>query len=204
MRYHNITKDDMLNGAGLRVVLWVAGCSHCCEGCQNPMTWDPNGGLLFDEAAKEEIFEQLEQDYISGITFSGGDPLHSANRADVKALMAEIKLKYPDKNIWLYTGDVWENIMNYPLMQYVDVLVDGEFELANRDVTLLWKGSSNQRVINVQATLQQEDISVPILFCGDHDEIPMGRETVGAKQMKEDNIVTFKGGMDIASYGCDA
>lgn len=204
MRYHNITKDDMLNGAGLRVVLWVAGCSHCCEGCQNPMTWDPNGGLLFDEAAKEEIFEQLEQDYISGITFSGGDPLHSANRADVKALMAEIKLKYPDKNIWLYTGDVWENIMNYPLMQYVDVLVDGEFELANRDVTLLWKGSSNQRVINVQATLQQEDISVPILFCGDHDEIPMGRETVGAKQMKEDNIVTFKGGMDIASCGCDA
>ncbi len=204
MRYHNITKDDMLNGAGLRVVLWVAGCSHCCKGCQNPMTWDPNGGILFDDAAKAEIFEQLEQDYISGITFSGGDPLHSANRADVKALMAEIKLKYPNKNIWLYTGDVWENIMNYPLMQYVDVLVDGEFVLEERDVTLLWKGSPNQRVINVQATLQQEDISVPVLFCGNHDEIPMGRESVGAKNVQDDNIICFKGGMDIASCGCDA
>lgn len=198
MRYHNITKDDMLNGAGLRVVLWVAGCSHCCKGCQNPMTWDPNGGILFDDAAKAEIFEQLEQDYISGITFSGGDPLHSANRADVKALMAEIKLKYPTKNIWLYTGDVWENIKNYPLMQYVDVLVDGEFVLEDRDVTLLWKGSANQRVINVHETLKQEDISVPVLFCGDHDEIPMGRESVGAKAVKEDNIVSFKGGMDSA------
>ncbi len=204
MRYHNITKDDMLNGAGLRVVLWVAGCSHCCKGCQNPMTWDPNGGILFDDAAKAEIFEQLEQDYISGITFSGGDPLHSANRADVKALMAEIKLKYPNKNIWLYTGDVWENIMNYSLIQYVDVLVDGEFVLEDRDVTLLWKGSPNQRVINVQATLQQEDISVPVLYCGNHDEIPMGRESVGAKNVQDDNIITFKGGMDIASCGCDA
>ena len=75
MRYHNITKDDMLNGDGLRVVLWVAGCSHCCKECQNPITWDPNGGILFDQAAKKEIFDQLDQSYISGITFSGGDPL---------------------------------------------------------------------------------------------------------------------------------
>ena len=72
MRYHNITKDDMLNGDGLRVVLWVAGCSHCCKDCQNPLTWDPAGGLLFDAAAKEELFEQLDKSYISGITFSGG------------------------------------------------------------------------------------------------------------------------------------
>lgn len=80
MRYHNITKDDMLNGDGLRVVLWVAGCGHHCKGCQNPITWDPNGGIPFDDAAKAEIFEQLDKDYISGITFSGGDPLHEANR----------------------------------------------------------------------------------------------------------------------------
>ena len=71
MRYHNITKDDMLNGDGLRVVLWLSGCEHCCKGCQNPMTWDPDGGLLFDESAKNEIFEQLEKPYIEGITFSG-------------------------------------------------------------------------------------------------------------------------------------
>ncbi len=87
MRYHNITHDDMLNGDGLRVVLWVAGCSHCCKGCQNPVTCDHNGGLEFDEAAKAEIFAQLDKDYISGITFSGGDPLHPANSVGVRDLM---------------------------------------------------------------------------------------------------------------------
>ena len=170
MRYHNITKDDMLNGDGLRVVLWVAGCTHCCDGCQNPLTWDPDGGLLFDEAAKQEIFEQLDKDYISGITFSGGDPLHPANRLDVRSLMAEIKQKYPNKTIWLYTGDVWENIMQYPMMQYIDVVVDGEFELSKRDVKLLWKGSQNQRVIDVKKTLskENEDPLVPVLHCGDY------------------------------------
>ena len=113
---------------GLRVVLWLSGCEHCCKGCQNPMTWDPDGGLLFDESAKREIFEQLEKPYIEGITFSGGDPLHCANRDGVKALAAAIKEKYPGKTIWLYTGDVWENIMKYPLLKYIDVLVDGEFQ----------------------------------------------------------------------------
>lgn len=168
MRYHNITKDDMLNGDGLRVVLWVAGCSHCCKDCQNPITWDPNGGLPFDENAKQEIFEQLDKPYISGITFSGGDPLHSANRFEVRNLMAEIKEKYPDKTIWMYTGDSWENIMHYAIMQYVDVLVDGEFEVAKKDVKLLWKGSSNQRVIDVQKSLKQTDPSIPVLHCEDY------------------------------------
>ena len=168
MRYHNITKDDMLNGDGLRVVLWVAGCAHCCKECQNPITWDPNGGILFDEAAKAELFEQLEKSYISGITFSGGDPLHSANRKDVRALMEEIKAKYPKKTIWLYTGDVWDNLKNDSIMQFVDVLVDGEFVVAKKDTKLLWKGSANQRVIDVQASLAQEDRSIPILHCGDY------------------------------------
>ena len=169
MRYHNITKDDMLNGDGLRVVLWVSGCSHCCKGCQNPITWDVNGGILFDDAAKQEIFEQLDKPYISGITFSGGDPLHSANRMDVRTLMAEIREKYPEKTIWLYTGDVWENVMHYPMMRYVDVLVDGEFMIEKRDVKLMWKGSSNQRVIDVQKSLRQTDPSIPILYCGDYN-----------------------------------
>lgn len=168
MRYHNITKDDMLNGDGLRVVLWVAGCTHCCKECQNPLTWDPQGGLPFDEAAKQEIFEQLDKDYISGITFSGGDPLHSANRLDVKNLMAEIKEKYPNKTIWLYTGDSWENIMHYSCMQYVDVVVDGEFKVELKDVKLRWKGSSNQRVIDVKATLKSTDPAAPKIFCEDY------------------------------------
>ena len=159
----------MLNGDGLRVVLWVSGCSHCCKGCQNPITWDVNGGVVFDESAKQEIFDQLDKPYISGITFSGGDPLHSANRMDVRTLMAEIREKYPNKTIWLYTGDVWENVMHYPMMRYVDVLVDGEFMIEKRDIKLMWKGSSNQRVIDVQKSLRQTDPSIPILYCGDYN-----------------------------------
>ncbi len=168
MRYHNITKVDMLNGDGLRVVLWVAGCSHCCKECQNPITWDPDGGLPFDEEAKQEIFEQLEHSYISGITFSGGDPLHSANRLDVRNLMSEIKEKYPDKTIWLYTGYEWKDIWHYPMMKYVDVVVDGEFKIDLRDTNLLWKGSSNQNVIDVRATLAKTDPLTPVLHCGDY------------------------------------
>lgn len=180
MRYHNITKDDMLNGDGLRVVLWVAGCNHCCNECQNPITWDPDGGLLFDEAAKQEIFEQLDKSYISGITFSGGDPLHPANRLDVRKLMAEIREKYPEKTIWLYTGDVWENIWQYPLMQYTDVVVDGEFHVMEKDAKLLWKGSANQRVIDVQATLKSPNPQVPMLHCGDYsaDYVPAAPQTL--------------------------
>ena len=158
----------MLNGDGLRVVLWVAGCSHCCKECHNPITWDPNGGLLFDEAAKQEIFEQLEHSYISGITFSGGDPLHSANRLDVRNLMAEIREKYPDKTIWLYTGYEWKEVWHYPMMKYVDVVVDGEFKIDLKDTNLLWKGSSNQKVINVQETLKKTDPAIPVLHCGDY------------------------------------
>lgn len=172
MRYHNITKDDMLNGDGLRVVLWVAGCNHCCKGCQNPITWDPDGGLLFDDNAKQEIFDQLSQKYISGITFSGGDPLYPGNRLDVRAFMAEIKEKFPNKTIWMYTGDTWENIHDYPMMQYVDVIVDGEFHIDERDTKLLWKGSKNQRVIDVQATLRSDTPEIPILHCGDYSSEP--------------------------------
>lgn len=166
----------MLNGDGLRVVLWVAGCAHCCKGCHNPVTWDPDGGLLFDEDAKREIFAQLDKPYISGITFSGGDPLHAANRLDVRSLMEEIKTAYPDKTIWLYTGDRWENILHYPMLKYVDVLVDGEFMADLKDTKLLWKGSSNQRVINVQKSLEQTDPSIPVLYCGDYAYFP-GRDS---------------------------
>ena len=167
MRYHNITKDDMLNGDGLRVVLWVSGCDPCCKECQNPITWDPNGGLLFDDAAKQEIFEQLEKSYISGITFSGGDPLYPGNRMDVRNFMQELKEKYPDKTIWLYTGYSWEEINDLGCMNYIDVLVDGEFKLELLDHKLRWKGSKNQRVIDVQDSLK--DISKePKIHCEEY------------------------------------
>lgn len=165
MRYHNITKDDMLNGDGLRVVLWVAGCSHRCKECQNPLTWNPNGGLLFDENAKKEIYEQLSKSYISGITFSGGDPLHPANVLDIEHLAREIKERFPNKTIWLYTGSIWESLYDKPIVNYIDVLVDGEFHIEERDVTLMWRGSKNQRVIDVQATLSSGNPKTPILHC---------------------------------------
>ncbi|GAA6491886.1 anaerobic ribonucleoside-triphosphate reductase activating protein [Candidatus Bariatricus faecipullorum] len=158
MRYHNITKDDMLNGDGLRVVLWVSGCSHCCKECHNPITWDPNVGLIFDEAARQEIFHELEKDYVSGITFSGGDPLHIANTYEVTALAREIREKYPEKTIWLYTGYLWEEIQNMEVVRYLDVLVDGEFKVDKKDNQLHWKGSANQRVINVPETLKRGEV----------------------------------------------
>ena len=155
MRYHNITKDDMLNGDGLRVVLWVAGCSHCCKECHNPMTWDPNGGLEFDEAAKQEIFNELEKDYIHGITFSGGDPLHINNAYDVAELAKEIRERYPNKSIWLYTGSMWDEVKHMRVIPYLNVLCDGEFEVDKKDENTHWVGSTNQRVIDVQRTLTE-------------------------------------------------
>ncbi len=162
MRFHNITKDDMLNGDGLRVVLWVAGCSHYCRGCQNPLTWDPAGGVEFTESSKQEIFDLLDKPYISGITFSGGDPLYSGNEREITELAQEIREKYPHKTIWLYTGAKWEEIRDKEIIGCLDVLVDGEYVEELRDPKLFWRGSSNQRVIDVQATLKKGEI---ILHC---------------------------------------
>lgn len=158
MRYHNITKDDMLNGDGLRTVLWVAGCSHGCKNCQNPVTWDICGGIPFDAAAKAELFEELGKSYISGVTMSGGDPLHMQNREEIGALIEEIHESFPDKTIWVYTGYQWEEVEDLPWMRYVDVLVDGKFVERLKDVNLHWKGSSNQKVIDVKRSLAAGDI----------------------------------------------
>lgn len=155
MKYHNITKEDMLNGDGLRVVLWVSGCEHACEGCQNPITWDPEDGLTFDKDAEEELFEQLEKDYISGITFTGGDPLYPSNRDEITRLTKEVKERFPSKSVWLYTGYLWEKICDLPVIKDIDVIVDGRFILEQLDNTLYWKGSKNQRVIDVKQTLAQ-------------------------------------------------
>lgn len=156
MKFHNITKDDMLNGDGLRVVLWVSGCSHYCEDCQKKITWDPNVGVDFDEKAKQEIFDELEKDYIKGITFSGGDPLYSSNVSDVLALAKEIRKEYPTKDIWLYTGYTLTQLLQddselgnlrKEVLKTIDVLVDGEFEKDKADQNAHWVGSTNQNII---------------------------------------------------------
>lgn len=154
MRYHNITKDDMLNGDGLRVVLWVAGCEHRCPNCQNPVTWDINGGLEFDDAAKKELFVELEKSYVSGITMSGGDPLHTMHREEMGELINEIAEKFPEKTIWLYSGYEWHEVKSLPFMRNVDVMVDGPFIEKQKNNNLQWRGSSNQKVIDVKKSLE--------------------------------------------------
>lgn len=151
MKYHNITTNDMLNGDGLRVVLWVAGCSHHCKNCHNPETWSPDGGIEFTVREFLEITNELDKEYISGLTFSGGDPLHPANIQEVTKLARNIKKRYPNKTIWLYTGFMYEQVSDLEIMQYIDVLVDGEFVEGLADVNYHWCGSVNQRVIDVPA-----------------------------------------------------
>lgn len=159
MNFHNITHDDMNNGDGLRVVLWVAGCDHHCKDCQNPITWNPDDGLPFTMKDRDELYEALSRDYIAGITFSGGDPLHPANRSAVWDLMTDIRERFPDKTIWVYTGYTWEEIMEdadlSAMMKPVDILVDGKFETELKSVNYHWAGSINQKVIDVQQTLKE-------------------------------------------------
>lgn len=174
----------MNNGDGLRVVLWLSGCSHHCYNCQNPQTWNPGSGIPFDESAKQEIFNELSNDYISGITFSGGDPLHENNLDGVLKLVQEIRISYPEKTIWLYTGFEWNSLMSkicqptFPdkdferiieihkkrkeIISNVDVLVDGEYIDEQKDLTLKWCGSRNQHVIDVKQSIAQNKM---VLYC---------------------------------------
>lgn len=149
MNYHNIKHDDMNNGDGIRVTLFVAGCCHHCKGCQNPETWSINGGVPFDLDAFAEICAELDKDYVSGLTLSGGDPLHPANRDTITEICKKVKYLYPHKTIWLYTGYQYEDIKHLNVLNYIDVLVDGEYIEELRDISLEWIGSSNQRVIRL-------------------------------------------------------
>lgn len=177
MNYHNITHDDMNNGEGLRVVGWFSGCSHHCFNCQNPQTWNPNSGIPFNEEAKQEIFTELSKDYISGLTLSGGDPLYKDNVDEIYNLIFEIRKNFLDKTIWLYSGYTWEQLFhdsNFDLQEpcvnqtrraivlMSDVFVDGEFKEELKDVTLKWRGSKNQKVIDVRKSLLEDKI---VLYC---------------------------------------
>lgn len=168
MNYHKIEKTSVANGTGVRVVLWVSGCSLHCKGCHNPETWCPDSGRLFDEEAKKELFEALNKPYIQGITFSGGHPLENENVETIYSLIKEIKEKFPTKDIWLYTGLTLEQIFptvvadNFDINRFYrqtvtlmcDVVVDGKYVEELRNITLKWKGSSNQRVIDMGKTIR--------------------------------------------------
>lgn len=162
MNYLKIDKCDYLNGVGVGVVLWLSGCNHHCSGCQNQKSWNINAGQPFDKKAENELIEHLIQPYISRLTLSGGDPLHENNLEDVLNLVNKIRLLLPEKTIWLYTGYTFEqcveNTTRRQIISKCDVLVDGRYVDSQRDITLRWRGSMNQRVIDVQASLQNKEI----------------------------------------------
>lgn len=153
----------MLNGDGLRVVLWVSGCNHFCKKCQNPSTWNTKSGIKFDKKAIIEILNELDKDYCSGITFSGGDPFHPNNRKTIYNFIKRyIKPNYPNKTIWIYTGYTWEELKKEKkinkILPLVNVLVDGMYISELNSPCKPWVGSSNQRVIDVQQSLKENKI----------------------------------------------
>ena len=175
MNCMQIDKASISNGLGVRVVLWCTGCTCECQGCFNPETWDFNAGQCFDIDAKEYLFEQLSKPYIKGVTFSGGHPLEPQNVEDVYKLIAEIKSKFTEKDIWLYTGyildisnfttlhkgitpnDIHHNYITN-ILTMCDVVVDGPYIEKIHDLTLAFRGSSNQRIIDVKKTIEQNKI----------------------------------------------
>lgn len=165
MNYMSITKNDTNNGDGFRVVLWVSGCTHHCRGCQNKFSWESGIGEKFTEQTKEELFKELNREEIEGITLSGGDPLFPSNIKEITSLCKEIKDKYPNKTIWLYTGSLFSEIRNLEVTKYLDVVVDDEYIMEERDISLKWRGSSNQRVIDVQKSLKLKNEIELVLHC---------------------------------------
>lgn len=172
MNYMHIDKTSINDGPGVRVTLYVSGCSLHCEGCHNPESWDFSAGKLFDEAAKQELFDALNKPYIKGLTLSGGHPLEYENLPDVYNLIKEVRTKFPEKDIWLYTGYIlsnsdfdntvdicWDNglLRNY-ILTMCDIVVDGPYIEEQRDITLKFRGSRNQRLIDVKETLNQGKI----------------------------------------------
>ena len=178
MNYSGISECDVLNGTGFRVVLFVSGCSHRCYNCQNPKTWDKNFGHLFTEKTRQYIFNCLDKDYIDGITITGGDPLYENNLNEVLKLVQEIRISFPTKTIWLYTGYSYQkifrgesscisqeglnNFKRREIIKLCDVVVDGEYIDEQKDLALRWKGSKNQNVIDVKQSLAQNKM---VLYC---------------------------------------
>lgn len=153
MKYLDILDCDIADGEGVRVTLFVAGCSHHCKGCHNPQSWNPENGKEFTEETEEKLFKLIDKPYIDGLTLSGGDPLFCSNLATVEKICIDFKKRFPNKTIWLYTGYKIEEINTLRFLPYIDVIVDGKFELDKRDITLPFRGSSNQKIIRVQEYL---------------------------------------------------
>lgn len=168
MNYGEIKKYDIADGPGVRVSLFVSGCTHCCEGCFNSQTWDFNFGKPFTEETEEEILKAMSPSHISGFTLLGGEPFEPQNQKVIVELLRKIKKAYPDKNIWCYTGYLFDRDLlgesrarceyTDEMLSMIDVLVDGEFIVEKRNLMLNFRGSSNQRIILVQQSLKEEKV----------------------------------------------
>lgn len=152
MYFGKINKTDIANGPGVRVSLFVSGCRNRCKGCFNRETWDFHYGEEFTSETWYEILYAMSPDYIAGLSILGGDPFEPENIETVTDLCRDIRRAYPDKTIWIYTGCLYENFKDLEIMDYIDVLVDGPFIESEKDLRLAFRGSRNQRIIDIQAS----------------------------------------------------
>ena len=158
MRYNKIRKMDISNGPGVRVSVFMQGCSFHCTECFNPETWNFTDGKEFTDGTIEKILTLCEKEYIKGLSILGGDPLHPKNIAGTTKLAKAFKNRFKEKSLWIWTGYLYESLKNKDILNYVDVLIDGQFEIDKFDPRLKWCGSSNQRVINVKKSLKNNKI----------------------------------------------
>lgn len=173
MRYMSYKEFDVLNGEGIRNTLFVSGCSHKCKGCHNAVTISPNNGHEYTQELEDYIIESSKNEHITGLTISGGDPLFFSNRHLIIKLAKRFKKEVKGKDIWLWTGYTYEEILETSdmseILNYVDIIVDGRFDEKLKDLTLPWRGSSNQRIINVAEELANDNsrlisANAPVLY----------------------------------------
>lgn len=168
MNYANIKYNDIANGEGVRTSLFVSGCTHHCKNCFNPETWDFSYGNVFTKDIEDQILNSLAPDYIAGLTLLGGEPMEPANQQALLPFIKRVKEKYPNKTIWCYSGYLFDRDLlgesrahtpwTRELLGYIDVLIDGEFVEELKDLSLRFKGSSNQRVIDVNESLKNNQV----------------------------------------------
>lgn len=163
MRYNLIREMDIANGPGIRVSIFMQGCEFNCKNCFNPETHDFNGGKEFTAETIKKVLEVSSKEYIAGLSILGGEPMHPKNIEATELIAKEFKKKYPNKNVWVWSGFKYEDYLKkQKALDYIDVIVDGQFDEKLRNPNLKWKGSSNQRVIDVKESKKQDKI---ILFC---------------------------------------
>ena len=168
MNYAGIKYCDIANGTGCRTVLFVSGCRNACKGCFQPQTWDFGYGEPFDEKVQKEVLDSLAPDYITGITLLGGEPFEPENQKELVPFMRKVIVQYPKKNVWAFTGYIYDKDLvaggrrhtedTDELLSMIDVLVDGPFCEELKDITLKFRGSSNQRVLNLRETIRTGNI----------------------------------------------